>query len=67
MENLSLPTSPEALRKQAEQLLKAAEEAEKSAMRMTSSTKTPASEAGNMPLQERCSASWTSSLTAWTR
>ncbi|MBZ3672746.1 hypothetical protein JT305_21925 [Salmonella enterica subsp. enterica serovar Senftenberg] len=49
MENLSLPTSPEALRKQAEQLLKAAEEAEKSAMRMTSSTKTPASEAGNMP------------------
>lgn len=29
MENLSLPTSPEALRKQAEQLLKAAEEAEK--------------------------------------
>ncbi|EQC1079139.1 hypothetical protein ACY2HL_000960 [Enterobacter roggenkampii] len=29
MENLSLPTSPEVLRKQAEQLLKAAEEAEK--------------------------------------
>ena len=29
MENLSMPTSPEALRKQAEQLLRAAEEAEK--------------------------------------